>query len=63
MTETRSTETIKKAHEWNDRSIMLQHQYENAQFKMVDGVLRVFDKHDIMMPMVSSQRKVKNRAW
>lgn len=63
MAEKRSEQTIKLANQWNDGSIMMQHKYVNAKFKMVDGVMRVFNKHGEMMPMQASQIKVRNRAW
>ena len=63
MSEKRSEQTIKLANRWNDGSIMLQHEYENATFKVVDGVVRVFNKNGEMQPMQASQRKVKGRAW
>ena len=63
MAEKRSERTIKLANQWNDGSIMLQHKYVNATFKLVDGVVRVFNKNGEMQPMQASQRKVKGRAW
>ena len=59
----RSEQTIKLANQWNDGSIMLQHEYANATFKVVDGVVRVFNKNGEMQPMQASHRKVKGRAW
>ena len=63
MAEKRSERTIKLANQWNDGSIMLQHKYVNATFKVVDGVVRVFNKNGEMQPMQASHRKVKGRAW
>ncbi len=42
---------------------MKAHEYKNAKVVEIDGLMRVMNKHGEVMPMVSSQRKVKNRAW
>lgn len=42
---------------------MMAHKYENIKLVEIDGLIRVLDKNGNVMPMVNSQRKVKNRAW
>ncbi|WP_373757855.1 hypothetical protein [Jeotgalibaca porci] len=42
---------------------MKSHEYKNAKVVEIDGLMRVMNKHGEVMPMVSSQRKVKGRAW
>ena len=40
------------------------HEYKNIELVEIDGILRVRKKStQELMPMVNSQRKVKNRAW
>ena len=40
------------------------HEYKNIELVEIDGILRVRKKStQEIMPMVNSQRKVKNRAW
>ena len=40
------------------------HEYQNIELVEIDGILRVRKKStQEIMPMVNSQRKVKNRAW
>ena len=43
---------------------MVSHEYKNIELVEIDGILRVRKKSTKeLMPMVNSQRKVKNRAW
>lgn len=45
-------------------SSMGAHEYKNIELVEIDGILRVRKKSTKeVMPMVNSQRKVKNRAW
>ncbi len=41
MAEKRSKQTIKRAHEWNDGAIGIQHHYQNVEIVEINGVMRV----------------------
>lgn len=55
--------TVKVRDKHDTAGTMKSHDYQNIKLVEIDGVIRVLDKNGELMPMVNSQRKVKNRAW